>query len=148
MELFVVVEYFYVCLIWRTEDDANTRIGKAWNAIESLTSIWKFNLSDEIKEAFIQALAMSVLLYCCTSQTLTKRSEKKLDENYPWMLRVVLKKILEAAPDKTAAVRPLTSHLTSHPSKTSKSLLTMPEKWYMVKNVFFRRILRRQILYA
>ena len=29
--------------------------------------------------------------------------------------------ILGAEPDKTTAVRPLTSHLTNHPSKTSKA---------------------------
>ena len=40
----------------------------------------------------------------------------------------VLKKILEAAPKKTVAVRPLTSYLINHPSKANKTCSALLEK--------------------
>ena len=42
--------------------------------------------------SFLQAAATSILLYGCTTWTLTKRLEKKLDGNYIRMLRAILKK--------------------------------------------------------
>ena len=44
-------------------------------------------------EYIFQAVAISLLLYGCTSWTLMKPLEKKLDENYPRMLHMVLNKI-------------------------------------------------------
>ena len=41
---------------------------------------------------FFQAAVMSILLYGCTTWTLTKRLEKKLDGNYTRMLRAILNK--------------------------------------------------------
>ena len=34
-----------------TESDVNTRIGKAWTAIDRLSIIWKSNVSDRIKRS-------------------------------------------------------------------------------------------------
>ena len=50
------------------------------------------DLTDEIKRNFFQAAVVSVLLYGCTTWTLTKRMEKKLDGNYTRILQVVLNK--------------------------------------------------------
>ena len=44
-----------------------------------------------MKRSFFQATLVSILLYGCTTWTLTKRMEKKLDGNYTRMLRAVLK---------------------------------------------------------
>ena len=41
---------------------------------------------------FFKAVAVSILLYGCTTWTLTKYIEKKLDENYARMLYAFLKK--------------------------------------------------------
>ena len=41
---------------------------------------------------------MSILLYGCTTWTLTKRTEKKLDGNYTKMLRAILNKSLKQHP--------------------------------------------------
>ena len=46
---------------------------------------------------------------------------KKQDENYTRIVRAIFSKLLGAALNKTAAGRLLTSHLTKHPSKTSKT---------------------------
>ena len=45
-----------------------------------------------MKRSFFQAVVVSILLYGCTTWTLTKRLEKKLDGNYTRMLRATLKK--------------------------------------------------------
>ena len=45
-----------------------------------------------MKRSFFQAAVVSILLYGCTTWTLTKRLEKKLDGNYSRMLRAILNK--------------------------------------------------------
>ena len=61
------------------EKDINTRLTKAWTAIDRLSIIWKSDLTDKMKRSFFQASVVSILLYGCTTWTLTKRLEKKLD---------------------------------------------------------------------
>ena len=84
-----------------TETDIDTRLAKAWTAIDRLSVIWKSDLTDKMKCSFFQSAAMSILLYGCNTQTLTKRMKKKLDGNYTKTL---------AAPHKAAAVWPPTTH--------------------------------------
>ena len=45
-----------------------------------------------MKRSFFQAVVVSILLYGCTTWTLTKRLKKKLDGNYTRMLRAILNK--------------------------------------------------------
>ena len=45
-----------------------------------------------MKRSFFQAAVISILLHGCTTWTLTKRLEKKLDSNYTRMLRAILNK--------------------------------------------------------
>ena len=45
-----------------------------------------------MKRSFFQAVVVSILLYGCTTWTLTKRLEKKLDGNYTRILRATLNK--------------------------------------------------------
>ena len=45
-----------------------------------------------MKRSFFQAAVVSMLLYGCTTWTLTKRLEKKLDGNYTRMLWAILNK--------------------------------------------------------
>ena len=54
--------------------------------------IWKSDLTDNMKRSFFQVAVVSILLYGCTTWTLIKRLEKKLDGNYTRMLRVILNK--------------------------------------------------------
>ena len=70
-----------------TEKDIDTRLTKAWTAIDKLSIIWKSDLTDKMKRSFFQAAVVSILLYGCTTWTLTKRLEKKLDGNYARMQR-------------------------------------------------------------
>ena len=48
--------------------------------------------TDKMKRSFFQAAVVSILLYGCTTWTVTKRLRKKLDGNYTRMLRVILNK--------------------------------------------------------
>ena len=43
-----------------------------------------------MKRSFFQVAVVSILLYGCTTWTLTKRLKKKLDSNYTRMLRAIL----------------------------------------------------------
>ena len=82
-----------------TEKDIDTRLTKAWTAIDRLSIIWKSDLTDKRKCSFFQAAVVSILLYRCTTWTLTKRL-KKLDGNYTRMLRTILNKSWRQHPIK------------------------------------------------
>ena len=64
-----------------TKTDINTRLTKAWTAIDRLSVIWKSDPTDKIKRNFFQAAVVWILLYGCTTWALTKCMEKKLDGN-------------------------------------------------------------------
>ena len=51
-------------------------------------------MTDKVKCSFFQAAIVSILLYGCTTWTLTKQLEKKLDSNYTRMLQAILKQQL------------------------------------------------------
>ena len=53
-----------------------------------------------MKRSFFQAAVASILLYGCTTWTLTKRLEKKLDGNYSRMLRAIINKSLRQHPTR------------------------------------------------
>ena len=83
-----------------TEKDIDTRLMKPWTAIDRLSIIWKSNLNDKMKRSFFQATVVSILLYGCTTWTLTKRLEKKLDGNYTRMLSAILNKSWKQHPTR------------------------------------------------
>ena len=61
-----------------TKTGIDTRLAKAWTTINRLLVIWKSDLTDKMKRSFFQAAVVSILLYECTTRTLTKLMEKKL----------------------------------------------------------------------
>ena len=75
-----------------TEKDIDTRLTKAWTAIDRLSIIWKSELTDKMKRSFFQAAVVLILLYGCTTWTLTIQLKKKLVGNYTRMLRAILNK--------------------------------------------------------
>ena len=78
----------------------NRWIAKAWTAIYKVPAIWKTDLTDKIKRSFFQAVVVSILLHGCTTWSLTKRMEKKLDRNYTRMRRAILNKSWRQHPTK------------------------------------------------
>ena len=53
-----------------------------------------------MKRSFFQTAAVSILLYRCTTWTITKRVDEKLDGNYTRMLRAILNKYWRQHPTK------------------------------------------------
>ena len=49
-----------------SEKDIDTRLTKAWTAIDKLSIIWKSDLTDKMKRSFFLAAVVSILLYGCT----------------------------------------------------------------------------------
>ena len=76
------------------------RVHPSWTAIDKLSVIWKSDLTDKMKRSFFLAAVVSILLYGCTTRTLTKRREKKLDGKYTRMLRAILNKSWRQHPTK------------------------------------------------
>ena len=50
-----------------TEKDIDTRLMKAWTAIDKLSIIWKSDLTDKMKHSFFWAAVVSILMYGCTT---------------------------------------------------------------------------------
>ena len=84
-----------------TEKDIETRLTTAWTLINRQSIIWKSDLTNKMKRSFFQAAVTSILLYGCTTWTLTKRLEKKLDGKYTRMLRAILNKSWRQHPQDT-----------------------------------------------
>ena len=83
-----------------TETNINTQLVKAWITIDRLLVICKSDLTDKRKHSFFQVAIVLILLYRCTTWTLTKQMEKKLDGNYTRMLRAILNKSWRQHPIK------------------------------------------------
>ena len=91
---------YRVSSVSSTETNINTRLEKAWTAIDILSVIRKSDPTDKIKFSFFQAAVMSILLYGCTRWTLTRRMVKRPNGNYTRMLRAKLNKSWRQHPPK------------------------------------------------
>ena len=96
------------------ERDINTRLAKAWTAIDWLSVIWNSDLTNKRKCSFFYAAVVSILLYGCTIWTLTKRMEKKLVGSYTRMLWAIL--------NKSWRQRPTKQHLYGHLPPITKTI--------------------------
>ena len=91
---------YLVSSVSLTEKYIDTRLAKAWTAIDRLSVIWKSDLTDKRKRCFFQTAVVSILLYGCSTWTLIKQMEKKLDCNYTRMPRAILNKSWRQHPTK------------------------------------------------
>ena len=94
-----------------TEKDIDTRLTKAWTAINRLSIIWKSDLTDNMKRSFFQAAVASILLYGCTNET-AGEARRQLHKN----AANNLEQVLVATPHKTPTVRPPTSYHENYSS--------------------------------
>ena len=83
-----------------TKTDIDMQLTRTWTAINRLLVVCKSDLTDKMKRSFFQAAIMSILLYGCTTWTLTKWLEKKLDGNYTRMMWAILNKSWRQHPTK------------------------------------------------
>ena len=91
--------------------DIDTRLTKAWTAIDKLSIIWKSELTDKMKRSFFQAAVVSILQYGCSTWTLTK-ARRQLHKN----VASNIEQVLAATPRKAPSIRPPTSHHENYPS--------------------------------
>ena len=108
-----VCMYIYgrVCMLCKSIISFVTRLTKAWTAIDKLSVIWKSDLTDKMKRSFFQAAVVSILLDGCTTWTLKKWLEKRLDGNSTRMVRAILNKSRRQHPTKQhlyGHLRPIT----------------------------------------
>ena len=99
-----------------TEKDIDTRLTKARTAIDRLSIIWKSDLTDKMKRSFFQAAVVLILLYGCTTWTLTKRLEKKTRRQLHENVESNIEQVLATTPHETPTIRPLTSHHENYTS--------------------------------
>ena len=97
----LVDKFIYLgCSDSSSKKDIDTRVTKALTAIDRLSIIWKSDLTDKMKRSFFQAVVVSILLYGCTTWTLSKWLKKKLEGNYTRMFRAVLNKTWRQHPTR------------------------------------------------
>ena len=85
-----------------TEKDIETRLTKAWTAINRLSIIWKSVLTDKMKCNFFQAAVTSILHYMDANKTAGEEARRQLHKN----AACNLEQVLVATPHKTPTVRP------------------------------------------
>ena len=86
-----------------TEKDIETRLTKAWTAINRLSIIWKSDLTDKMKRSFFQAAVTLILLhYMDTNKTAGEEARWQLHKN----AACNPEQVLAATPYKTPTVRP------------------------------------------
>ena len=83
-----------------TDTDISTRLAKAWTANGRFSVIWKSDLNDKIKRSFFQAAVVLILLYGCTTWTLTKPKDNKPGGFYTRNLWAILNQFWRQHPTK------------------------------------------------
>ena len=106
-----------------------------------LSIIWKSNLTDKMKRSFFQAAVVLILLYGCTTWTLTKPLEKKLDGNYTRMLRAILNKSWQQHPTKCICFRSYGNQ--TWPIKWNAVSSRLRSCWYCYMDALLGRWLNR-----
>ena len=66
-----------------TESNVNIHISKTWIPIDRLSTIWEYDL---MKQEFFQIVAMSILLYDCTTWITEMFGEKARQKLYRMLL--------------------------------------------------------------
>ena len=73
-------------------------------------------LADKMKHSFFQAAVVLILLYGCTTWTLTKRMGKKGRRQLHKNAASDIEQVMEAIPHKAPTIRPPISHHENYPS--------------------------------
>ena len=99
-----------------TEKDIDTRLTKAWTAIDRLSIIWKSNLTDKMKRSFFQAAVVSILLNGCTTWTLIKTVGEEARRQLYKNVASNIEQVLAATPHTAPTVRPPTTYHENYTS--------------------------------
>ena len=91
-----------------TKKDIDTRLMKAWTAINRLSIIWKSDLTDKMKRSFFQAAVVLIQLYGCTTEEARRQLHKNAASN--------IEQVLAATPHKAPSIRPPAFHHENYQS--------------------------------
>ena len=117
----IVDNYIYLgSSISSTEIDINRLVAKPWTVIDSLSVVWKLDLTHKIKRSFFQAAVVSILLYRCTTWAQTKRMEKKAWLQLRKNAANNIEEVQEAALLKEAAVWPPSTYHKTIPVRRTR----------------------------
>ena len=93
-----------------TETDIDTRLVKAWTTNNRLSLIWKSDQTDKMKRSFFSSrgrVDTGVWMHFVDSnETHGEKASRQLHKN----AASHIEQVLEATPQKAAAIRPLTTH--------------------------------------
>ena len=137
-----VDDFLYLGGYTNSSRDMDSRIGKAWGALNSLTKIWRSRVKTQTKVRIFQSLIESILLYGCESWVMTKTAEKKIDGTYTRMLRVAKniswrarmtnRQLYGQIPKISATIRrrrlALAGHVSRHDEPAGRLLFWSPEE--------------------
>ena len=93
-----------------TEKDIDTRLTKAWTAIDRLSIIWKSDLTDKMKRSFFQTAVVSILLYGCTSMDAYEAAGEEAGRKLHKNVESSIKQVLATTPHETPTIRTLAPH--------------------------------------
>ena len=74
------------------------------------------DLTDKMKRSFFQAAVVSILLYGCTTWTLTKTAEKEARRESHKNAASNIEQVLAATPHKAPTIRPTAYHHENYTS--------------------------------
>ena len=78
-----------------------------------------------MKRSFFQAAVVSILLYGCTTRTLTKRLEKKLGRQLYKNVESNIEQVQAATPHKEPTIRPPDFHHENYPRSANQTRRTL-----------------------
>ena len=98
-----------------TEKDIDTRLTKAWTAIDKLSIIWKSDLTDKMKQFLPSSGRIDTAIWMHNldaNKSAGEKPRRQLHKN----AASNIKQVLEATPHKAPTIRPPTFHHENYPS--------------------------------
>ena len=106
-----------------TENDIDTRLTKAWTAIDRLSIIWKSDLTDWNEAQFLPGsgcIDTAIWMhYMDANQTAGEETWRQLHKN----VESNIEQVLATTPHEMPTVRPLASHHENYTGQTRRTLL-------------------------
>ena len=111
-----------------TEKDIDTRLTKAWTAIDRLSIIWKSDLTDKMKRIFLPGsgcVDTAIWMHHLDAyEAAGEEAGRKLHKN----VESSIKQVLATTPHETPTIRTLAPHHKNYTSSTNQTRRTLLEK--------------------
>jgi len=151
-----VEDFLYLGGYTNTTRDIDSRIGKAWGALNSLAKIWSSRIKTNTKVRIFKSTVESILLYGCESWAMTKAAVKKVDgaftrmlrrvKNVSWRAHMTNERLYGQIPKLSATIKrrrlALAGHVSRHNEPASTLLLWSPEESRRRGNITLKDVLK------